>query len=540
MSVIVSWSFLSLLVLLAVTARYRVRRRSIKDIRGPVSPSRLLGHEMQIRHQEEIGDLEFQWARQYGPTWRTQGCFGEDVLWTADPKTLQYIFHTSAYRFPKTKMLEQAAKNISGRGIVSVQGEVHQRQRKIMSPAFSAGQLRTFLPNFRQSAARLSRKWKDQIESSPSLDSAIINIPQMMARMTLDVIGEVAFDYRFGALDDQENELAVVFRDLFLDSMLHPPAWDVLFKATWRYIPDSILHYVRHIPTREYSRFKDFLDTSFRIGKDLVDQKASGTEKGSKDILSILVQSNIAEDAKKRLNEDEMLSQIATLLLAGHDTTANTLVWTLYELARHPEDQQKVRDEIAAARKDVETRGDEDFVPSDFDSMPFLNAVLKESLRLHPVGAVLFREAGGEDILPLSEPLETVSGKMIDQISVSKGQTINVSVCAYNRLQSVWGEDGDSWNPSRFLDSGKEGRTSVGVFANLMSFSAGIRACIGWRFALLEMQAVLSELVETLVFQYPEGMDIMRLNSGMMVPIIRGKLEAGIQLPLQVSLAHGA
>ncbi|EGN99109.1 hypothetical protein SERLA73DRAFT_181928 [Serpula lacrymans var. lacrymans S7.3] len=537
---VISWSFLSLLVLLAVTARYRVRRRSIKDIRGPASPSRLLGNEMQIRYQEQIGDLEFQWARQYGPTWRTQGCFGEDVLWTADPKTLQYIFHTSGYRFPKTKMLEQSAKNIMGRGIVAVQGEVHQRQRKIMTPAFSAGQLRTFLPNFRQSASRLSRKWKDQIESSPSPDSAIINIPQMMARMTLDVIGEVAFDYRFGALDDQENELAVVFKNLFLDSVLHPPVWDVLFKATWSYIPNSILHYVRHIPTREYSRFKDFLDTSFRIGKGLVDQKASGTEKGSKDIMSILVQSNIAEDAKKRINEDEMLSQIATLLLAGHETTANTLVWTLYELARHPEDQQKVREEIAAVRKEVEARGDEDFVPSDFDSMPFMNAVLKESLRLHPIVAALFREAAGEDVLPLSEPLETVSGKMIDQIPISKGQTINVSVCAYNRLPSVWGEDADSWNPNRFLNSDKEGRTSVGVFANLMTFSAGIRACIGWRFALLELQAVLSELVETFVFQYPEEMEIIRLNAGIMAPIMKGKLEAGIQLPLQVSLAHGA
>ncbi|EGO24688.1 hypothetical protein SERLADRAFT_356230 [Serpula lacrymans var. lacrymans S7.9] len=495
---------------------------------------------MQFRHEEEIGGVQFQWARQYGAAWRTQGCFGEDVLWITDPKALQYIFHTSGYRFPKTKAIDQFTKTFTGRGMVAVEGDVHQRQRKILSPAFSAGQLRTFLPIFRQLASRLSQNWKDKLEASMSYKSAVINVPQMLASMTLDVIGEAAFDYQFGALGDQKNELARVFQNLFVDSVLHPPAWDVLFKATWRYIPDPILHYVRHLPTREYSRFKLFLETAFRVGQDLVDQKASSTEKGGKDIISILVQSSITDDVKKHLSNDEMLSQIATFLLAGHDTTANTLTWTLYELSKRPEDQKKIRDEIVAARKEMEARGDEDFVPSDFDSMLFMNAVIKESLRLHPIIPMLFREAASEDVIPLSQPIETASGKVINQVPVSKGQVINISICAYNRLQSVWGEDADSWNPNRFLDDNKERQTSVGVFANLMTFSAGIRACIGWRFAVLEMQAVLTELIEMFEFKYPEGLDVVRLNSGIMSPAIRGKVEMGVQLPLHVSLVHGA
>ncbi|EGN99132.1 hypothetical protein SERLA73DRAFT_73689 [Serpula lacrymans var. lacrymans S7.3] len=536
---VISWSILSLIVLLAVTARYRVQRRSIKDIRGPASPSRLLGHEMQFRHEEEMGDVQFQWLRRYGATWlfdKNQ----EDVLWTVDPKALQYIFHTSGYRFPKTKAIDQSAKIFTGRGILTVKGDVHQRQRKILSPAFSAGQLHTFLPIFRQLASHLSQKWKDELEASVSHESAVINVPQMLARMTLDVIGEAAFDYQFGALDDQRNELARLFQNLFVDSVLHPPAWDILFRATWHYIPDSILHYVRYLPTREYSRFKQFLDAAFRVGQDLVDQKASSSEKGGKNIVSILAQSSVSDDVKKRLTSDEMLSQVATFLLAGHDTTANTLTWTLYELSKRPEDQRKIRDEIAAVRKEIKARGDEDFVPSDFDSMPFMNAVIKESLRLHPIAPMLFREAADEDVIPLSEPIETVSGKFINQIPVSKGQAINISICSYNRLQSVWGEDADSWNPDRFLGSDKERQASVGVFANLMTFSAGIRACLGWRFALLEMKTVLTELIETFEFKYPEGLDVMRLSSGIMSPAIRGKVEMGIQLPLHVSLVNGA
>lgn len=142
----------------------------------------------------------------------------------------------------------------------------------------------------------------------------------------------------------------------------------------------------------------------------------------------------------------------STLLVAGHDTTASSLTWLLYELSKHPEDQQRIRDDIKAARTSAAARGDDDLLPSDFNNMDFTNAVIKvcpplvsnilfsssfitkEGLRLHPIVPTLMREADSDDVIPLSQPIETRSGKIINEIPISKGQGITASICTYNRL----------------------------------------------------------------------------------------------------------
>ncbi|KAH7884659.1 cytochrome P450 [Phlebopus sp. FC_14] len=524
---------LCLLVFTILVAWRRSRQPSIKDIRGPPTPSLLFGTYFPTTTRMHVGDLEFQWVREYGPTWRARQPLGKQVLWTADPRALQYIFHTSAYRFPKSVVATETTRVFTGQGILTTGAHAHQRHRKIMNPAFSLAQLRIFLPVFRRSAAKLTQKWKGHLAGSLSTGN-VLDVSKPLARMTLDALGEVAFDHPFGTLDNEETELTKAFNNLFVDSLLHPPAWDLLFKATWDYIPSSILYYVKYLPTKEYKRFSTYLQTAFSTGKDLMNEKASNTEKGSKDIMSILVQSNLAEDARYRLSNQETLSQIAVLLVAGHDTTANSLGWLLYELSRHPEDQQRIRDEIRDARARMAARGDEDLVPSDFDNMIFTNAAIKESLRLHPIVPTLLRDAESDDVLPLAQPIETESGKIIDEIPIAKGQTIVASICTYNRLKSVWGEDADTWKPLRFLDSSKD-KPSVGVFANLCVYSAGIRGCIGWRFAVLEIQAVLTELIENFVFELPEGTEIIRLNAGLMMPMVEGKMQEGVQMPLKIS-----
>ncbi|KAG2074169.1 cytochrome P450 [Suillus decipiens] len=535
---IISGAALCLVAFIAYIAwRRNARRYTLKDIRGPPSSSFWLGSEKVQRNAKQVGDMEFQWVRQYGPTWMTKGCLGEEILWTADPRALQYVFHTSGYRFSKRTAATETTRLFTGESILTADAVDHQRHRKIMNPAFGAAQLRTYLPVFRRSAARLSQKWKDTIQLGQKSDKCLINVNNTLSRMTLDVIGEVAFDSRFGVLNDNgvDNELVQAFNNLFVDSLLNPSSLDIIFQSIWKFLPQPVLKCLKYLPYREYRRFGTYLKTAIRTGKTIIDEKAAGTEKGGKDIISILVQSNLEEDARAQLSEREILSQIATLLVAGHDTTASTLTWLLYELSKHPEDQQRIRDEIKAAKANAEARGEDDLLPIDFNNMDFTNAIIKEGLRLHPIVPTLIREAESDDIIPLSQPIETKSGKTINEIPVSKGQGISASICTYNRLRSVWGEDADEWNPSRFLDNGRE-KSSLGVFANLMTFSAGIRGCIGWRFAVLEIQAVLVELVENFEYRFPEGVEVVRLNAGLMAPMVEGKLHEGSQMPLEVSV----
>ncbi|OJA16487.1 hypothetical protein AZE42_08914 [Rhizopogon vesiculosus] len=461
-----------------------------------------------------------------------KGCIGEEVLWTADPHALQYVFHTSGYKFFKGIVLDKIAHLTTGDSMTVQDSVDHQRHRRIMNPAFGAAQLRSFLPAFRRSAARLSQKWKETIQLGEKTDSCIINVENTLSRITLDVFGEVAFDHRFGVFDNngEDSELAQAFNNLYVDSSLYPPSWDLIFKATWRYLPQSVLSCVKYLPTKEYRHSSTFLQTAIRTGKALISEKAAGKKSG-KDIMSILLQSNLSEDTRFQLSDREMHSQIAVLLISGHSTTSLSLTWLLYELSKHPEDQQRIRHEIKAARALAEARGDDDLLPSDFNDMSFTNAVIKEGLRFHPIVPTLIREAKEDCIIPLAQPIET-------------------------KLKSVWGEDADEWNPDRFLNSKKEG-SSLGVFSNLcvlsvmtffheliqtdtlrMTFSAGNRACIGWRFAILEMQALLVELIENFEYRLPEGVEITRLYAGFMIPMVAGKMDKGVQMPLQVSLVN--
>jgi cytochrome P450 len=170
----------------------------------------------------------------------------------------------------------------------------------------------------------------------------------------------------------------------------------------------------------------------------------------------------------------------STLIIAGHDTTSNTLTWILWELAKDQESQRRLREEIAAMR--AKKTGNATFTAADYDNMPFLNAIIKEGLRMHPIVPQLFRKAGRDDIIPIAEPVTTKEGRVIKEIPVSKGQTVLCSLAGYNRLTTVWGDDADTWRPERWVNMDKH-KYSVGMMANLMSFSAGLKGCIGWKFS---------------------------------------------------------
>ncbi|OCH89199.1 PAH-inducible cytochrome P450 monooxygenase PC-PAH 1 [Obba rivulosa] len=524
------------------THRY-VKRRFVGHIRGPAAPSWLFGHSISMGYQDQVGDHDFPWIKEYGTVWRTKGCWGQDILYVADPKALQHIFHKSGYHYPKSIEARQLTRQLAGEGILFAEGVDHARNRKIMNPAFTAAQLRTFVPLFRRSAVKLSGKWKDQLRSATSESERTVNVISWLARTTMDVIGEAAFDYQCGALDDAKNEVMEAYRNMFSDSFLFPPKATILFRSFWKFIPPRILRFVEYLPTRESIRFRRTLRVVSRLSAKLIAEKTeaclAGKAENKRDIMSILVKANASEDPRTRLSNTEMTSQMASFLLAGHDTTASSLTWLFWELAKHPEWQDKLREEIAAIRDRVTARGDTDFSVADYDAMSNVVAAMKETMRLHPIVHTLARVAGREDVIPLSQPVTSTTGEIVTEIPVSDGQDILISVCGYNRLKEVWGEDADEFNPSRFLQT-KEGQLTVGVFANIMSFSGGLRGCIGWRFAILEMQAILVELLENFEFSIPDDKpEIQRVPAGLMVPMIRNKMHLGTQMPLKISVVGG-
>ncbi|THU75578.1 cytochrome P450 [Dendrothele bispora CBS 962.96] len=203
---------------------------------------------------------------------------------------------------------------------------------------------------------------------------------------------------------------------------------------------------------------------------------------------------------------------------------------------RHPEHQQRILEEIHAVKSaKLDAGEDAGFTSHDYDSMPFFNACIKETLRMYPIVVTLARCTDRDDVIPLSEPVISTSGEKLAHIPVKKGQRVIIDITSYNRLKSAWGEDADKWNPERFLQPKTlQQMTSLGVYSNLLTFSAGVRACIGWRFALQEMQAIIAGLIPMFEFSIDPTIDIYRAQLGGMVPMVRGKEAEGSQLPLKV------
>ncbi|KAJ3559576.1 hypothetical protein NM688_g255 [Phlebia brevispora] len=511
-------------------------------IRGPKA-SWLYGNIIDFFYQKNVGDIDFKCVDEYGTAWRMALPFGEDVLAVVDSKALQHVMQKGGYGYSKKADTKMGNRLIMGRGVVWAVGDSHVRQRKIMTPAFSPSHIRTFTTMFRNSAAKLAQKWKDDVLAH-SDEGQDLAINRWLARITLDIVGEAAFDYDFGALENQNNKVSKAYHNMFSESVLYPPKWDILFKATWKYIPEPILEFVRFIPTREYSRFRKTLDTIEDVSRGLVENKKSALLAGdpkSKDIMSILVKANASEDPNARLSDEEMIAQMATLTLAGHETTANTLSWTLWELAKHPEYQTSMRAEIAAARGKVVARGDTDFVLEDLEALPYCNAVLKETLRYHPAVYHLTRIAVQDDVIPLAYPIHSQTGETITEIPISAGQAVLISICGYNRLPELWGQDAHEWNPMRWIngDANMEKENKVGVYSNLMTFSAGVRSCIGWRFSVIESLTLLVELIENFHFSLPSvKAEIARMPTGLMTPMVRDNLREGVFMPLHVSVVH--
>ncbi|KAL0577260.1 hypothetical protein V5O48_004717 [Marasmius crinis-equi] len=470
----------------------------------------------------------------------------EDLLLVADPRALQHIFHKSAYRYKKPRDLERNFMKVFGPGVLTANGEVHQRQRKILNPAFSAAQIHPFAELFSASTRLLILKWRAEIEKSDGF--ALVNVARWLHDMALDALGETIFEYDFDAMDEKrDNELRHILRDLFADTR-SPGKYQMLRNVAYRFLPKGVANVMDIKQTKEDVRFANWLTRSQSVARDLAENKleTDGGAQGNH-FLSVLgpvvpsthrytlthyleARSMSTADPKKTLYPIEALSQMACPLNTRTDVFS--LNFVLYELSRNPEYQEKIAREIKNLREHARNEGP--LTAKELEGMVYLNAVIKETLRVHPILPEQLREAVVDDVIPLTYPIMDASGSELREIPITKGQRFIVSTYHYNRLKQLWGEDADEWKPERFLKNTNP--TTLGVLGNLMTFGGGVRACLGWRFALLELQVVTAALVESFAFSMPKGVEIDRVRFAVTTPVVRGDWKAGAQLPMSISM----
>ncbi|TFK50064.1 cytochrome P450 [Heliocybe sulcata] len=531
----------------AVTYLYkRWRARiSLRDIQGPKSYSFLLGNLGEM-YLGPAAEADFKWHQTFGSVVRYKGILNDDYLMISDPKALQHILHTSAYHFVKDSGGKRALTHLlAGRSLNSVDGEEHRRQRKVMLPAFGGPESRALFPVFTKISQELVARWKDTISQEASADSGsvIFNIPKWLSRATLDAIGEAAFDYQFGALDNAETELGKAYEHVNGAFFGIPTPSRVFVDSLIDYLPSwLVLKLVTSIPNERPMRYT--ADTSARVAKDLLREKRGAVDlgKSSRDVMSQLVKANASTNPKAQLSEEELYAEMRIILFAGHETTSNTLTWTLWELAKHPEVQTRLRTEIKEAQVKAQAKGQTELALHDIEGIEYLQAVLKEGLRFHPAVPRFQRVARDDEVIPLSKPIRATSGATLSELMVPGGTKIVVTIAAYNRYRELWGPDANVFNPDRWMSSHERNKehTSIGVVGNTLTFSSGTRSCIGWRFAMTEMQCFLVDLISNFEFSLPpDGKRIRREAPALMFPVVEGETQDGVKLPLCVSIATG-
>ncbi|KAF8200450.1 cytochrome P450 [Mycena galopus ATCC 62051] len=489
------------------------RRSIIRDIHGPPSPSWIFGHMRQLVLSSPYGAHEFNWLNSYGSIYALKGCFGQDRLMVSDPLAVQYILNSpSFYRAP---VQDNIARLLFGKMSVIAAGDSeHRRLRSALNIGFTAAAVRSYHSVFKKVAETISA----QLEDFPTTaaDVCAVFSPQTLNAISEAILGHptqdlgedfVANNIEIITLTASQSETHILADAI--GSRL--PAW--LWSAAI-YLPTAAAAVAR----RERSLAKQ---VGGRIVQEKIDAAKQGLEIGN-DLFSRLVQHDPSDKTKTSLSVDDIVAQTAVILIAGQETTANALAFGLLELARHPDFQEKLRAEIYSNAANNASS-------LVYENMPLLNAFVKETLRLYPALPVSERIVLEDTAIPIGDSITTSKGERINHIPVRKGELLTLGI---GSLASRWGTNPHEFKPSRWLDGETYQGDAVGPYANLLTFFGGPRICLGWRFAILEMQVIVCELVGKFSFAEPDTEPAQPRLMTALLPIVSSGERA---LPLRVT-----
>ncbi|KAF9454954.1 cytochrome P450 [Macrolepiota fuliginosa MF-IS2] len=518
-------------------------------------------------------DTHESWVKEHGRTFRFNGFGKFDYrLLSFDFRIVSHVLTSPTYEKPwQTRSF---LSRLIGRGIFSMEGQVHKIQRKIISPAFSSQALKHMTPVMYQKAQELRERWLKILSSSATSRSTtepektgdtIIDVSHWISRASFDVIGLAGFNYNFHALGEESEPVYMAYRRMFAiaDRGLN-----------FRGLLDLYAPWLRILwPGRDNTVIDESLKIIDRAGRKLVANKKAeitnenccAQEKSDKDLLSLLMKSNMSSDPSKRLTDQELLEQCSTFLLAGSDSTSVAISWALHFLSLDAAIQDRLREELNSLSVSIDKANDgppssrfpvtslpntrpmfsaysleEDW--DRLDSLPFLDAVVRETLRFSPPVHSTIRVAMKDDYIPISHPIKLQDGTLLqkgDHVAIRKGSYIHIPIEGLNYSEELWGSDVRTFNPDRWFNLPPQVRPPAhpGI-GNLMTFSFGPHACLGNKFSTTEMKIFLATLLTNFIFAPAPDTEIQKGNSILTRPFIKDKWELGTQLPLTVHKIH--
>jgi cytochrome P450 len=388
------------------------------------------------------------WIESFGDDAFDEPVIERRLLWRRnlvvnDPAGIRHVLLDNAANYTKTAIARRLLEPGLGKGLITMEGDLWRRHRRIMAPAFDPQSVAAAVPAMAEAADEVTARW----DALPP--GAVVDMAQEMRRATLRIIARTMF-----STDSSGFEALVGGSVERYQASLRPSLLDLIGLPDW-------LPRFRQKRTGQAA----FADLAAAID-GIIAARQAAPDSERPDLLARLIG---AREDGQALTPEEIRAQVVTVFMAGHETTALALTWTWYLLALHPAALAQLEAELEAVL------GARPPHPDDVANLVYARMVVEEALRLYPPAHTMSRQALGPD---------EVSGRR-----VRKGSIVFIVPWLLHRNRRLWHEP-DLFRPERFAPERAETRPR---FAYL-PFGAGPRVCIGAAFALTEAIVMLAAL----------------------------------------------
>lgn len=517
--VVVIWFFILLIKWLLDSFYYGYSVCEETKVKAPVLIP-FFGHLFHILgNRNRIYDWNTETTRRFnGGSWGSRMPFRDHALVLNDPKNLEFVLKTEFYSFVKGPEFQRNLADLLGdSGIFTTNGTEWKVQRQIASRIFHVRNFREFFMQiFREEMFVMF-----QILDERAKSGQLIDLYDLLHRFTLDSFARIGFGSRLGVLKS------------LLDGDDSPVAFAAAFDKAQSLIQFRFMN--------PFWRVTEFLDGSGaeikrnvavidKFAYEIIEQRkndpdlAEKTDLLSRFILATSVSGKAGDDDgdgsnQHHYSDKQLRDMVMSFMIAGRDTTAQTLSWTFYELFKNPGVIDKIRGEISE-KIGVLGNSSSFSVSLSYDQilkLEYAKCVFNETLRLHPAVPTQLKKAAKQTVLP-------------DGTKVPAGTMIIYSNYAMGRLPQIWGHECEKFMPERFLasstlssdDSNPERKFTPPSHFKFPVFNAGPRLCLGMNMAYLEGVMVLCCLLDRYNFELAMPLSDVEYQPGLTLLMKRG------------------
>jgi cytochrome P450 len=368
--------------------------------------------------------------------------FGRNSFILNTPDAIRHVLVDNYENYSRTPAGLRVLRPILGEGLLIAEGRAWKYQRRTLAPAFTPRAVTTLVPHMLAAI-------DDTIVKLQAASNGPVDLREAMQRMTLEIAGRTMFSFGM----DRHGAALRDFVMEYGDRLARPHFLDLLLPLNW----PSPQDFARARFRKRWTAF---------VGMLMAERRAAGKNEGAppNDLFDLMGAARDPETGAA-FTDEQLGDQVATMILAGHETTATALFWSLYLLSLDPVTQEQVAAEVQGAVVDGAL---------DLDRLKFTRAVVEETMRLYPPAFLIARAA--------AEP-DTIAG-----IPVRKNDIILVAPWLLHRHEKLW-RDPNAFIPSRFMTG-----TPPDRFVYL-PFGVGARVCIGAHFALVEATLALAKMI---------------------------------------------